>query len=244
MLDLRLIREQPEFVKAEIARLHAEAPIDQILTLDERRRALLTEVEALKAERNDGSTVVGKTRDAAEREDAIARMRELGDRITALDETVRQVEAELNDLLLRVPNLPAEGVPEGADERENVVVSEHGERREFDFEPKPHWELAERLGIIDFERGIKVAGARNYVLRGDGARLQRALITWMLDLHTKRHGYQEVYPPYLVLEEALVGTGSLPKFGDVLFRDIEGEKWLIPTAEVPVTNLYREEILD
>ena len=171
-------------------------------------------------------------------------MRELGDRIAALDEEVRRVEAELHDLLLQVPNLPAEGVPEGADERENVVVSEHGEQRVFDFEPRPHWELAEALGIIDFARGIKVAGSRNYVLRGDGARLQRALITWMLDLHVEKHGYQEVYPPYLVLGEMLVGTGQLPKFGDVLYRDIDEDKWLIPTAEVPVTNLYREEILD
>ena len=244
MLDLRLIREEPELVKAGIAKLHTEAPIDEILALDERRRSLLTEVEGLKAERNEGSKRVNRTKDPVEREAAIAQMRELGDRIAALDDEVRQVEAELNDLLLRVPNLPAEGVPEGADESENVVVAEHGEQRVFDFEPKPHWDLAEALGIIDFERGIKVAGSRNYILRGDGARLQRALITWMLDLHVQKHGYQEVYPPYLVLGEMLVGTGNLPKFGEVLFRDIEEDKWLIPTAEVPVTNLYRDEILD
>ena len=118
------------------------------------------------------------------------------------------------------------------------------ERRDFDFEPKPHWELAENLGIIDFERGVKIAGTRNYVLRGDGARLQRALITWMLDLHVRQHGYQEVYPPYLVQGEMLVGTGNLPKFAENLYRDAEEDKWLIPTAEVPVTNLYRDEILD
>jgi seryl-tRNA synthetase len=135
-------------------------------------------------------------------------------------------------------------VPVGADETGNVVVSAEGAKRNFAFAPKPHWELGETLGIIDFERGIKVSGSRFYVLRGDGARLQRALITWMLDLHTERHGYQEVYPPYLVEREMLVGTAQLPKFGDVLFRDEDAQKWMIPTAEVPVTNLYRDEILD
>ena len=244
MIDLRLMREQPDVVRAGIARLHAEAPIDEILALDGRRRALLTEVEALKAERNEGSKLVGKAKDPAERQATIAKMRALGDRIAALDEEVRQVEAELHDLLLRVPNLPAEDVPDGPDESANTVISEHGDKPSFDFAPKPHWELAEALGIIDFERGVKVAGSRNYVLRGDGARLQRALITWMLDLHMQKHGYQEVYPPYLVLEEMLVGTAQLPKFGDVLYRDIHEDKWLIPTAEVPVTNLYRDEILD
>jgi seryl-tRNA synthetase len=140
--------------------------------------------------------------------------------------------------------LPSPDVPVGKDESENVVTRVVGEQREFAFEPRPHWEIGEQLGIIDFERGVKVAGSRFYVLRGDGARLQRALITWMIDLHVRRHGYQEIYPPFLVLEEMLVGTGQLPKFSETLFVDIEGEKWLIPTAEVPVTNLYRDEILD
>jgi seryl-tRNA synthetase len=135
-------------------------------------------------------------------------------------------------------------VPVGPDESANVVGGEFGEKRSFDFEPKPHWDLGEALGIIDFERGVKISGSRFYVLRGDGARLQRALITWMLDLHIKKHGYSEIYPPYLVMHEMLVGTGQLPKFGEVLFHDAEEDKWLIPTAEVPVTNLYRDEILD
>jgi seryl-tRNA synthetase len=244
VLDLRLIREQPEQVKAAIATLATEAPIDEIVALDAKRRAILTEVEALKAQRNEGSKLVNRTKDPAERAERIAAMRALGDRIAALDAEAAAVEARLNELLLLVPNLPTPDVPVGPDESGNVVVAEHGERRAFAFQPKPHWELAEALGIIDFERGVKVSGARFYVLRGDGARLQRALIAWMLDLQTGRHGYQEVYPPYLVLREMLVGTGNLPKFAETLFRDEDAGKWLIPTAEVPVTNLYRDEILD
>jgi seryl-tRNA synthetase len=244
MLDLRLIREDPERVKAAVATTDTEAPIDEIVALDEQRRALVTEVETLKAELNKGSKEVGRTNDAEHREALIGRMRELGDRIAALDEDVKGVDERLQRLMLHVPNIPLPHVPVAPDESGNVVVAEHGTKREFDFTPKPHWELAESLGIIDFERGVKVAGSRFYVLRGDGARLQRALITWMLDLHTKQHGYQEVYPPYLVLEETLVGTGNLPKFAENLYRDIDEDKWLIPTAEVPVTNLYRDEILD
>jgi seryl-tRNA synthetase len=244
MLDLRLIRENPEQVKAAIATTFTDAPIDEILALDERRRRLLGEVEALKAELNQGSKQVGRSKDSAEREQLIATMRELGDRIAILDEEEKGVEAQLNGLMLHVPNIPLSHVPVAPDESGNVVVAEFGAKREFDFAPKPHWELGEELGIIDFERGVKVAGSRFYVLRGDGARLQRALITWMLDLHTQQHGYQEVYPPYLVLEEMLVGTGNLPKFAENLYRDAEEDKWMIPTAEVPVTNLYRDEILD
>jgi seryl-tRNA synthetase len=244
MLDLRVIREEPERVKAAVASTFTEAPIDEILTLDARRRSLLTEVESLKAELNAGSKRVGRTRDAVERESLIAQMRELGDRIAALDEEVSGVDTQLHGLMLRVPNLPLPHVPVAPDESGNVVVAEHGTKREFDFAPKPHWELAENLGIIDFERGVKIAGSRFYVLRGEGAQLQRALIAWMLDLHLNQHGYQEVYPPYLVLGETLVGTGNLPKFAENLYRDAEEDKWLIPTAEVPVTNLYRDEILD
>lgn len=244
MLDLKFIREQPDIVRAGLEALNTTAPLDEILELDTQRRTMLTEVERLKAERNDGSKRVNRTADAEERSRLIAEMRTLGDQIEALDADAKAVDARLHDLLLLVPNMPAEGVPVGPDESGNVVVREEGTKRTFDFEPKPHWELAEALGIIDFERGIKVAGSRNYILRGDGARLQRALITWMLDLHTQRHGYQEVYPPYLVLGEMLVGTGNLPKFAETLYRDAYEDKWLIPTAEVPVTNLYRDEILD
>ena len=244
MLDLRLIREKPDEVKAAVAKLNATAPIDEIIALDARRRTMLTEVEALKAERNEGSKAVSRATDAAERQRLIDHLRALGDRIDELDEQVRQVDAELRDLMLQVPNLPLPDVPVGPDESGNVVVRQCGEARQFTFKPRPHWEIAEQLGIIDFERGVKVAGSRFYVLRGDGARLQRALITWMIDLHVSKHGYQEVYPPFMVLGEMLVGTGNLPKFGETLFRDISEDRWLIPTAEVPVTNLYRDEILD
>jgi len=244
VLDIRRIRDQPDEVKAAIASLFLEAPIDEILALDERRRSLLTEVEALKAELNQGSKLVNRTKEPEERQRLIVGLRDLGDRITRLDEEAKGIDQQLQTALLHVPNLPLPHVPVGADDSFNVVTSEHGERRQFDFGPKPHWELAEALGIIDFERGVKISGSRFYVLRGDGARLQRALIAWMLDLQTRAHGYSEVYPPYLVLEQTLYGTGNLPKFGEHLFRDAEGDKWLIPTAEVPVTNLYRDEILD
>lgn len=244
MIDIQLIRTQPDYVRAQIARLHTDAPIDEIIALDGRRRELLGEAERLKAERNAGSKAVGRTRDPEEREGLMTAMRDLGTRIAGLDDELRTVDASLLDAQLRVPNLPAEHVPDGASEDDNVVIGAVGERRAFDFAPLPNWELAERLGLVDFERGVKVAGSRNWVLRGDMARLQRALITWMLDLHTQRHGYQEVAPPYLVPAAMLYGTGSLPKFADTLFHDAEEDKWLIPTAEVPITNLYRDEILD
>jgi seryl-tRNA synthetase len=243
VLDIRLIREQPDEVKEALQKLNSTAPIDEILGLDQKRRSLVTEAEALKAERNEGSKVVSRTKEPAERQAFIESLRGIGDQIEALDEQIRQVDAELHQLLLSVPNLPHPSVPVGKDESENQVLRTVGESSQFRFKPRPHWEIAEALGIIDFERGVKVAGSRFYVLRGDGARLQRALITWMLDLHTQKHGYQEVYPPYFVLEEMLVGTGQLPKFGEVLFKDVQEDKWLIPTAEVPVTNLYRDEIL-
>ncbi|MCA9877680.1 MAG: serine--tRNA ligase [Thermomicrobiales bacterium] len=244
MIDLRLIRENPEAVKAAVATTFTEAPIDEIVAADERRRALLSEVETLKAELNQGSKQVGRTRDPEERQALIANMRDLGDRISALDEQAKVADEHLHDLMLHVPNIPLPHVPVAPDESGNVLVAEYGPLREFDFDPKPHWDLAEALGIIDFERGVKLAGSRFYVLRGDGARLQRALIAWMLDLHVRDHGYQEVYPPYLVQGEMLVGTGNLPKFAENLFRDAEEDRWMIPTAEVPVTNLYRDEILD
>lgn len=244
MLDLNLIREQPDFVKSEIAKLSETAPIDQILELDRRRRTLLTESEALKAERNAGSKLTGKKQAGAEREAHIAEMRALGDRISALDAEVTTVDRELRENLLLVPNLPDPAVPVGKDESENVVASTWGTQREFDFQPKPHWEIGEALGIIDFERGIKVSGSRFYMLRGAGARLQRALISWMLDVHTLQQDYTEVYPPYLVKDDALIGTGNLPKFAENQYRDEISGLWLIPTSEVPVTNMYGDEILD
>jgi seryl-tRNA synthetase len=171
-------------------------------------------------------------------------MTDIGDQISQFDEQLREIEANLLDKQLYVPNMPFPGVPVGPDEEQNVVVKEEGEKPGFDFEAKAHWDLGETLDIIDFERGVKLSGSRFYVLKGLGARLQRALIAWMLDVHIDQHGYTEIYPPYIVREYCMVGAGNLPKFGDNLYRDAEEDYWLIPTAEVPITNLYRDEILE
>jgi seryl-tRNA synthetase len=244
MIDIRLIREQPELVRHGIARLHADAPIDQIIELDARRRDLLGNVEELKAARNTGSKEISTLKAGPEREQRIKAMRELGDQIQTLDAEVARVDEQLNALLLEVPNLPDPGVPDGVDESANVVTRTWGTPKSFDFPVRPHWEVAEEMRLIDFARGVKVSGSRFYFLRGDMARLQRALITWMIDTHVQQHGYFEVYPPYLVRREAMIGTGNLPKFGDALYHDEESDLWLIPTAEVSVTNLYRDEIID
>lgn len=244
MLDLRLIRDRTDFVKAELAKLGEEAPIDEIIELDARRREILTQVEQMRAERNEGSRAISQKPAGPEREAQIAAMRELGDRIQRLDDELKEVDAALDRNLLIVPNLPDPDVPVGADESENVLLGEWGQPREFDFEPRPHWELGEELDIIDFERGVKISGSRFYLLKGAGARLQRALIAWFLDVHTLEHGITEIYPPVLVRTETLVGTAQIPKFEDAQFKTTTGDHWLIPTAEVPVTNMYAGEILD
>ncbi|RMF20309.1 MAG: serine--tRNA ligase, partial [Deltaproteobacteria bacterium] len=245
MLDIRLIREQPDFVKERLALVGCPAEeVQKVIELDERRRKLLAEVESMRAERRQASKKIGRMQPGPEQEAAKEEVRQLGARMAEREKELAVVEREFQAAMLELPNIPHEDVPPGADENENVVVRTEGEQREFSFEPRPHWELGEELGIIDFERGVKISGTRFYVLRGDGARLQRALITFMLDLHTREHGYTEVYPPAMVRGECLVGTGNLPKFGDNLYRDIEEDFWFVPTAEVPVTNLYREEILD
>ncbi len=245
MLDIRLLREQPELTKAAFVRRGEDpAMVDAILTLDSRRRALINEVEQLKAEKNTASKAIGKIKDATERTAAIAAMRAQDDRIPELDRQTDAVDAELLRLMLLAPNLPHPDVPLGSGEEDNIVVRTEGVPRTFDFAPQPHWDLGERLDIIDFARGVKLSGTRFFVLKGAGARLQRALVAYMLDIHTLRHGYTEIIPPYVVKEEILVGTANLPKFGENLFH-IEGEDLtLIPTAEVPVTNLYRDEILE
>ncbi|EFO79582.1 seryl-tRNA synthetase [Oscillochloris trichoides DG-6] len=245
MLDIKLIREQPDLVRAGLRRRGDDpAQVDAILAVDERRRSLIKEVEVLKAERNAVSKEISKLRDATEREAKISAMRAVGDRIAELDQQANAAEAEFQRLLLWLPNLPHADVPDGSTEHDNVVVRVEGQPRQFDFTPKPHWELGEALGIIDFERGVKLSGSRFFVLKGAGSRLQRALITWMLDLHTQQHGYSEITPPYVVKEDVLVGTGNLPRFGENLFRIEGADLTLIPTAEVPVTNLYRDEILE
>ena len=257
MLDLAFIREHPDDVKAALVKLNAGAPIDLILELDVKRRQLLTEVEGLKAQRNTRSKEMGRLQrrvkevSAGERapleaefEAVRQEMRQLGERIKALDTALRDVEAQLYEAQLHVPNLPHESVPVGQDESENVVLRAEGEPRQVDFDPLPHWDLGPMLGILDFERGVKLAGTRFYVLRGWGARLQRALITWMLDLHVQEHGYTEVYLPAVVKRECLVGAGQLPKFEENIYHDVEDNFWLIGTAEIAITNLHRDEILE
>jgi seryl-tRNA synthetase len=244
MLDLNVIRENPDLVRKSLKNRQMDpSPVDDILRLDEKRRTLLTQVEALKAERNVVSKEIGKLKDAAEREQKIAAMREVGDKIAALDNDVTEVEAELNGLMAALPNIPDERTPIGASEDENVVLRTVGQLPEFDFEPKPHWDLGPALGVIDFERGTKITGSRFYVLSGPGARLQRALIAFMLDLHI-RQGYTEKYLPFMVKYETVYGAGQLPKFADNLYKDYEEELYFVPTAEVPLTGLHMEEIVD
>jgi seryl-tRNA synthetase len=248
MLDIKVIRDNPDYVMAAMQTLGADdAPVGLVLRLDERRRDILTRVEVLRAERNTGSKRVGELLRNDRRTEGEAlrqQMANIGSEIHTLDEELAQVEAALNDAMLRIPNLPHASVPFGQDERDNIVIRTHGSLRQFAFPAAPHWDLGTALDIIDFDRGVKLSGSRFYVLKGAGARLQRALIAWMLDLHTRQHGYTEVYPPYMVRSEILVGTGNLPKFGDNLYHDAEEDFWWIPTAEVPVTNLYRDEVLD
>ena len=245
MLDINLIREKPDFVKDAMRKVAADsALIDRLLKVDGKWRGLVKQTEELKAERNRESKRVSETRDGEERQELIERMRAVGDEIKELEAQMQSVEVERGELMLSIPNVPHEKAPVGADESENVLVRTEGEKPGFDFTPKPHWELGESLGIIDFERGVRMSGSRFYVLMREGARLQRALIAWMLDLHVSEHGYTEVYPPAVVTGKCLVGTGNLPKFAENLYRDHEDDLWLIPTAEVPLTNLHREEILD
>jgi seryl-tRNA synthetase len=244
MLDLNLIRENPDLVRTALKNRQLDvSPVDDILRLDEKRRALLTQVEALKAERNAVSKEIGRSKDAAEREKKIAAMRAVGDRISALDKEVAEVEAELHGVTSAIPNIPDERTPLGSSEDENVVLRTVGQLPEFDFEPKPHWDLGPALGILDFERGTKVTGSRFYVLNGPGARLQRALIAFMLDLHI-RQGYTEKYLPFMVRTATVFGAGQLPKFADNLYKDHEEDLYFVPTAEVPLTGLHMDEILE
>ncbi|HEX9897434.1 MAG TPA: serine--tRNA ligase [Dehalococcoidales bacterium] len=235
MLDIKFIRDNTDIVRQAIANRHDTAPIEDILRLDSERRRKISELEELRRSRKQTS----KERQAEAAEEG----RALRNRIKSLEEEVKVLDTKLTDLLLRVPNIPASDVPIGKDDTDNPIVSTWGEPKSFPFDPKPHWELGESLGIIDFERGVKLSGTRFYVLRGMGARLQRAVIAFMLDLHTSEHGYTEIYPPFMVKRDCLVGAGQLPKFADNLYHDAEEDYWWVPTAEVPLTNLHRDEII-
>jgi seryl-tRNA synthetase len=244
VIDIRLLREKPDEVRAGYERLGAPVDLARVTAADTRVRDLKNDSQTLQAEQNRLSREIGRAAAGEARERAKAESTSLKEKIEALQGQLATAEADLESLLLELPNLPHPSVPVGKDESENVVLREEGKKRGYDFTPKPHWDLGTALDIIDFERGVKISGTRFYVLKGWGARLQRALITLMLDLHTEKHGYLEIYPPYMVRRDCLVGTGNLPKFGDNLYRDAVEDFWFIPTAEVPVTNLYRDEIVE
>ena len=246
MLDIKLIRENPELVKQRLAMRGRgdEARVAEIAALDEKRRKLATESDGLKAERNKVSKEIGvaksKGQDAGP---AMAAMKRVGDKIAALDQEIAAVEAQLQGVLLVIPNLPHESVVVGKDSADNPEVRRWGTKPEFAFQPKPHWEIGEKLGILDFARAAKISGSGFILYKGAGARLERALINFLLDLHTTQHGYTEVFPPFLIKREAMIGTGQLPKFEEDMYRLRDDELYLAPTAEVPVTNIHRDEIL-
>ncbi len=244
MLDIRLIRENPALLRDALKKRQADdAVVDEILALDEKRRAILGKVENLKAERNTVSKEIGKMKDAKVRNEKIAAMRSVGEKIASLDLELREADAALRAAMAKLPNIPSERTPYGVNEDDNVVLKTVGEMPRFDFEPKAHWDLGPALNIIDFERGVKMTGSRFYVLSGAGARLQRALIAYMLDLHIKQ-GYTEKYTPFMVKSATVYGAGQLPKFESNLYKDHEEDLYMVPTAEVPLTGYHMGEIFE
>ncbi|MFA7256131.1 MAG: serine--tRNA ligase [Kiritimatiellales bacterium] len=247
MLDIKVIRENPAAVKQALATRKAGADIDGLLALDAARRAAITEAEELKSTRNAASKKIGglmKEGKKSEAEAAKEEVRIIGERIAVLDEQVRELDEKILNTLLFIPNLPLAGVPVGESEADNPVVRTFGEQKKFSFEVKPHWDICETLKLVDFERGTKITGSGFPVYTGQGARLQRALIQFMLDLHTTEHGYTEVEPPFVCNAAAMTGTGQLPKFSEDMYYISTDELYPVPTAEVPVTNLYADEIID
>ncbi|MEA3363096.1 MAG: serine--tRNA ligase [Thermodesulfobacteriota bacterium] len=243
MLDIKYLRDNFAAAEKALSTRTGKVDLSGFQTLDQRRRELLNEVEFLKAEKNKVSALIGKTKDKSQVQDEIARMKDVSTQIKSLDDQLREVEIQLNELLMGVPNIPHEKSPVGASEDDNVEVRVWGEKPALNFTPKAHWDIGEDLGILDFERGSKLSGARFCVYFGAGARLERALINFMLDLHTGEHNYTETLPPFLVNRASMTGTGQLPKFEDDLFHTEGMDLFLIPTAEVPVTNIHRDEIL-
>ena len=245
MLSIEHIREHPDEVRLALQTRGEDDSITEVLELDSQIRAAITERDDLNAERNQVSKELGQARSQGQEvsEEARAEMREIGDRANALNEQTKELGEKLSGLMLTLPNLPQTDVPVGENESGSVIVRQNSEPPVLDFSPKPHWDLGEELGIIDFERGTKLAGSRFYTMMGYGPKLERALIAWMLDLHSNDHGYTEVSLPAVVKREIMEGSGNLPKFADNLYHDDEDDLWLIPTAEVPITNLYRDEII-
>ncbi|MEP9819751.1 serine--tRNA ligase [Staphylococcus xylosus] len=245
MLDIKLFRNDPDFVKEKVAKRGMEdTVVDEVLELDEQRRQLISKAEEMKAERNKVSgEIAQKKRNKEDADDAIAAMRKLGDEIKVLDDTLNQVDVDLNDKLSRIPNIIHDDVPEGATDEDNVEVKRWGTPRTFDFEEKAHWDLVEELKMVNFERAAKVSGARFVFLTGEGAQLERALMNYMITKHTTQHGYTEMMVPQLVNADSMYGTGQLPKFEEDLFKVEKEGLYTIPTAEVPLTNYYRNEII-
>jgi seryl-tRNA synthetase len=245
MLDIRRIRANPEEIKNALAKKGEFPAVDELLSLDQLRRDIIVKSEQLKRVRNEVSDNIAAAKKAGQdAQDMIEKMREASIAIKEMDQTLREYEERIEALLLEIPNIPHESVPIGKDEKDNTEISTYGVLPQFDFEPKAHWDLGTDLGLLDFERAAKITGARFVVYRGLGARLERALINFMLDLHTEEHGYKEIYPPVLVNSASMTGTGQLPKFGEDMFKCEGLDYYLVPTAEVPVTNLLRNEILD
>lgn len=245
MLDAKMVRANPAKVEEALRKRKLTGALDKFKTLDEERRKKLGQVEELKNFRNKASQEVGAMKkEGKDASELMEKVRNTGQEIKELDEQVKEVETEIETILLKIPNIPHESVPEGDDEQSNVEVRRWGEPRKFEFNPLAHWDIGPDLDILDFERAAKLSGARFTVYKGWGAKLERAIINFFLDIHTNKHGYQEVFPPFLVNSECMLGTGQLPKFVDDMFK-VEGkEMYMVPTAEVPLTNLYREEILD
>ncbi len=245
MLDIKILRQNPEKIKDALKKRNNDLDITPAIELDAKRRELLTDVEQRKAKQNEINKKIPQMKKAGENTDEIfAQMRELSADIKADDEKVREIDEKLRDFMLRIPNIPNDEVPVGADDSENVEIRKFSEPRKFDFEPKAHWDIGTNLDILDFERGVKIAGTRFTVYKGLGARLERAVIQFFLNTHTEESGYTEIFPPYMVNRASMTGTGQLPKFEEDAFKVVNNGFFLIPTAEVPVTNLHRDEILD
>ena len=246
MLDIKLVRNNPDLVREGLRkRGHSEEVLDELLSLDVARRKLIAEVEELKSRRNKVSMEIARLKqNKLNADDLIKEMRLEGDRVAELDRELTGMDDRQRQLLLNIPNIPNSGLPVGLSDKDNVEVRRIGTPREFAFEPKAHWDLGTSLDILDFERAGKITGARFVIYKGQGARLERALITYMLDLHTEKHGYREVFPPFIVNRDSMIGTGQLPKFAEDMFKLENLDYFLVPTAEVPVTNMYRAEVLN
>ncbi|MFS8501305.1 MAG: serine--tRNA ligase [Caldicoprobacter sp.] len=245
MLDPKFIRSNPELVRQKLATKKENVDLDRFLELDEKRRAYIAEVEKLKNRRNVVSDEIARLKkEKKDVSEIINEMKKVSDTIKEYDAKIREIEEQLEQVLLTIPNIPHDSVPVGDSEEQNVEVRRWGQPREFDFEPKSHWDIGEELNILDFKTAAKVTGSRFAFYRGMGARLERALINFMLDVHTTQHGYVEVFPPFMVHRRSMIGTGQLPKFEEDAFKVVDTDYFLIPTAEVPVTNMHRDEILD